>query len=193
MFVVMDIETTGLDRYTNEVIQFAALRMTNSLMPIEAKCFYLWHPGIVWGAEDIHHISEEMAKKEEHMFEANIRTIMRMVSYTPSVTHNGIAFDIPFLKSYLRRIGVEPGLFNPEKANPEDMWGPAYDTMKIYQPVFRKRMKLTNLVQELGITEEVISMCCKQSFGKTADFHDASYDTTATALAFTHAVQHGLV
>jgi len=182
VFTISDIETTGLNPSVNEIVQFAYLRLDDNLTPLQSGCMYFWHPKMIWGAEEIHHIPEALAREHADEFEDNLRRMYTILSGADVVGHNCNSFDIPFCRQFLARHGLRDMNVNN-----------GYDTMSIYHPVFKKRMKLENLAQELGITEEIITMCCNMWFGENSHAHDARYDVTMTELIFAQALRTGVL
>lgn len=182
MYTVVDIETAGLSPYKDDIIQFAYLRMDSQLRFMQSGCMYFWYPGMVWGAEHIHHIPESKAREYADDYEDNLRRMYTILAGADVIGHNCDSFDIPFIRQYLARKGLEGMNVNG-----------SFDTMSIFRPVYKKKMKLGDLAASLGITPDLVDMCCKGFFGVDSQAHDARYDVTMTELIFAQAIRRGVL
>lgn len=177
MLTFFDTETTGLDVFNNDIIQFAYLQTDTNTGFVRANCFNLWEEGYSWSddAYKVHGFSkeylrtlpiEDMQKKYEEMF--------IVMSRANAVSYNGINFDYPLVQSFMARWAVKPEPLNSH-----------YDVMKIAQDAFGKRRKLVDLTAQLGITPDYIQRMVEIFFKRPqTQAHDAAYDTVATLLCF---------
>lgn len=175
MFVVYDLETTGLSTTADDVVQFSYIRFDNNNMPVQAETLYFYYEGMHWSeeAEQVHGISMEECAAHADVFEANLCKMYSVLSFSNVIGFNSNKFDNPFAKNYLARAGIGNLRFGIQK-----------DVMLLARPVVHKaRISLINLCEHLGITPDMIrafeSACYKQE-GTRA--HSASYDVAATAL-----------
>ena len=183
-YTVFDIETTGFDGNICEVIQFAYALLDENFNCLKAESLYFYREGMHWSkdAENVHHISQSFLSKYADEFETNIKKMYIVLSRCNAVTFNGEHFDIPFCNAWLRKFGF-----------PDIIPNRSYDVMKIYQPVFKKRVKLVSLPERIGLSTDIIAAVSKSWFGYSGESHDASYDVTATALGFSYAIKQGYV
>ena len=184
LYTIFDIETTGLDAFRNDVIQFAYLKINDRFEKVDSGCLHFHYPGMRWGkeAEAIHHIPEASLIPYEKDFDDNIRRMYVLLSHSNVVGHNVNNFDYPFCSQFLNKFGMQgtvPAM--------------SFDTMLIYKFKHKKRMKLGVLAEAEGFTKHVIDACCSAWFGETTQAHDARYDVTMTALLFMKAKNEGLI
>ena len=108
--VVFDLETTGLDRSKDFIIQFGAIKIdrnTNKL--IDSKNFYIQPNGeynISIQAYLKHGIKPEFLKDKPY-FKDIVQEIIDFIKDCDLLTYNGSSFDIPFLKFELLRAGID--------------------------------------------------------------------------------------
>lgn len=183
-YTVFDIETTGFDGNICDVVQFAYANLDENFNCIKAESLYFYHDDMHWSkeAEEVHHLSREFLSQYKYSFETNIKKMFIILSRANVVTFNGDHFDIPFCNSWLKRFGF-----------PDVVPNRSYDVMKIYQPVFKKRVKLVTLPERIGLSPDIIGAIAKGWFGYEGAAHDAAYDVTMTALGFSHAIHKGYV
>lgn len=179
-YTIFDIETTGLYRDQSDVIQFAYVNLDENFQPIKSDILYFYYEGMSWSeeAEAVHHISLETLKQHADEFENNLLKMYVTLSFCNAVTFNGDHFDIPFVRAWLMRQGM-----------PEIRVSMSYDVMQIYNRVLHHAIKLVNLPKQIGLPVETIQTIQDAWFGNIAAAHDAAYDTTATALAFSFAMR----
>lgn len=109
--VVFDIETTGLDRTKDQIIQFAALKIdTDSNSVIDELNLYIQPTGDSWhidiAAYFKHHISPDFLADKPSLKHV-AKQIVDFIGDNPVLTYNGNGFDIPFLKSELNKYGFD--------------------------------------------------------------------------------------
>jgi len=108
--VVFDLETTGLDRSKDFIIQFAAIKIdanTNKL--IDTMNVYIQPVGNYYispQAKLKHHITEDFLK-DKPFFRDVSNQIIDFIKGCDLLTYNGCSFDIPFLKNEFMRIGID--------------------------------------------------------------------------------------
>lgn len=108
--VVLDLETTGLDRTKDSIIQFAAIKMdreTNKL--IDSLNLYIQPEGsynISIQAYFKHGITAKFLSDKPY-FRDVYRQILDFIEDCDILSYNGCNFDIPFLKSELFKVGVD--------------------------------------------------------------------------------------
>lgn len=117
--IVLDIETTGLDSYEDEILQISIISDTGKTLynsyikPIFAKS---WK-----SAERINHITPEMVEKAPNIYQEmpKINAILRFAKVIVGYNHSG--FDVPFLQRF--------GAVFPEDAE-------SYDVMQEFAPIY---------------------------------------------------------
>lgn len=106
--VVFDLETTGLDRKKDFIIQFAGIKIdTETNKVVEEKNLYIQPSGsytISISAYLAHGIKPEFLADKPH-FEDVAQEIIDFFKDSDVLTFNGNGFDIPFLKQELERCG----------------------------------------------------------------------------------------
>ena len=110
IIVTFDIETTGLDKTKDYIIQFAGLKIdsaTNKI--IDQKNIYIQPTGqynISLGAYYKHGIKPDFLKDKPY-FKDVANEIVEFFKDAAILTYNGMSFDIPFLKNELMRAGID--------------------------------------------------------------------------------------
>lgn len=114
--VVFDIETTGLDRTKDQIIQIAAIKLDSNHKIIDTLNLYIQPYGaytISAGAMNKHHISHEFLKDKPYLKDVAPQ-ILEFFENEPVLTYNGNSFDIPFLKYELNKYGYDINFITKE-------------------------------------------------------------------------------
>lgn len=186
MFIVFDIETTGFNRSTDDVIQFAYIAFDKG-HAIRSDVLYFYHDDMAWSEEAyaVHQISQDFLRKYREDFNKNLIKIFTVLSGANVCGFNSDSFDCPFVTQWLSRQGLSGLEFRVTQ-----------DVMVAYRPIMKRRMfKLTALTEQMGVTTEVVQNMARMWFKENAGdrAHDASYDVTATALFTLQGVNKGLI
>lgn len=186
LYTIFDVETTGFSGTADSVCQFAAITVNQNFFPVRTHNYYFYKEGMPWSdsAEAVHGLSRDFLKQYESEYNDNLIRMYTVLQHGNLAGHNCKGFDIPFVSQFLRREGL-----------PELVVADCLDTMILWRPEFKKRMKLVDLPGALGITEEQVLNTAKILFKKYPGErrpHDACYDTTATLLCLRVAAQRGL-
>jgi len=110
ILTVFDLETTGLDRTKDQIIQFSAIKInteTNEIL--KTLDLYIQPVGsysISIAAYAKHHITPEFLKDKPHLSEV-ANDIIGFFGDDAVLTYNGNGFDIPFLKAELNKYGYD--------------------------------------------------------------------------------------
>ena len=86
MFVVFDLETTGLSSMQNDIIQFSYIMFDSNNMFVRADNLYFYYEGMSWSQEvaDISHgISLDFLKTQADKFKENVIVSSRCVLSGP--------------------------------------------------------------------------------------------------------------
>lgn len=183
-YTIFDIETTDLNSHYGDVVQFAYANLDQSFNLLKAESLYFYRPNMHWSeaAENIHHLSKKFLSQFANEFETNLKKMYIVLSKSNAVGFNNELFDNEFSATWMKRMGM-----------PDLEINRVYDVMKIYRPVLKKRPKLVDLPEYIGLNKNIIETIAAQWFGESLGPHNASYDVTATALAFANAVRNGYV
>ena len=136
-YIVLDIETTGFDKKSDDILQISIIDQDDSVIfneyikPVKKTS---WPQ-----AERVHHITDTMVKSKPTL--EQYRSVLEEIfsSYEYVVTYNGEYFDLPFLE--------EKGI------NIRSM--KSIDVMKEYAKKNNcKWQKLSELAKRLGFDEE---------------------------------------
>lgn len=113
--VVFDIETTGLDKVKDQIIQFSAIKIdTESNSIIGEFNEYIQPVGnyqINYGAYFKHGITPDFLKDKPH-FEEVAPKIIEFMGNDAILTYNGNGFDLPFLLNGLAKYGLTLDIMN---------------------------------------------------------------------------------
>ena len=115
ILVVFDLETTGLDRTKDQIIQFSGIKVdTETNIVLDSYDTYVQPVGsytISIGAYMKHHISPEFLKDKPY-FKDVAKNIIDFIGDNDILTYNGNSFDIPFLKTELNKYGYDIDFMN---------------------------------------------------------------------------------
>lgn len=113
--VIFDLETTGLDRTKDQIIQFSAIKIeTSNHSIISSKNLYIQPIGeysISIAAYTKHRITPEFLKDKPY-FKDVAAEIVEFIGDSDVLTYNGNGFDIPFLKYELNKYGYDINFIN---------------------------------------------------------------------------------
>ena len=108
---IFDLETTGLDRSKDQIIQFAGIRIdTDTHSILEEINEYIKPVGnfsIAIAAYFKHHITAEFLADKPTMEEIGPKIVKFFEGVDNVLTYNGNGFDIPFLKTELQKFGFD--------------------------------------------------------------------------------------
>ena len=109
--IVFDIETTGLDKVKDSIIQFAAIKFDTQTNRVIEEFTQLIRPcgnyEISLAAYFKHHINPEMLQDKPTMVEVGPKIVQFFDGEENILTYNGNSFDIPFLKTELKKFGYD--------------------------------------------------------------------------------------
>ena len=109
-FVVLDLETTGLNCYYDRIIEFGAVRVENGIVTEHSDILINPERPLPKKIVEITNITDKMLAKQPTIAEA-MPKILSFIGDAILVTHNA-DFDFSFLQHSLRRLGL-PELTNP--------------------------------------------------------------------------------
>ena len=108
---IFDLETTGLDRSKDQIIQFAGIKInTDTHSILEEINEYIKPVGnfsIAIAAYFKHHITAEFLADKPTMEEIAPKIVKFFEGVDNVLTYNGNGFDIPFLKTELQKFGFD--------------------------------------------------------------------------------------
>ena len=107
--VVFDIETTGLDKENDHIIQFSAIKYDkNNPDNVEVYETYIQPLGnysISLPAFSKHGITPDFLKDKPHFVDVAM-DIYNFMDDCALLTYNGLSFDAPFLKREFNDVGI---------------------------------------------------------------------------------------
>lgn len=110
-FVTFDLETTGLDRTKDQIIQFAAIKLENNKMVGELNLMIkpIGSYSISPQAYLKHGISAKTLEDKPTLGEVaqQIVDFFETPETVSIITYNGTGFDIPFLVNALKTVGID--------------------------------------------------------------------------------------
>ena len=108
--VAFDLETTGLDRVKDQIIQIACIKFNRETKKVINKIMYYVQPvgeyDITIQAYKKHGIKKEFLKDKPH-FKDIAQEIFDFFKDCDILSYNGNNFDVPFLKYEFLKVGIE--------------------------------------------------------------------------------------
>lgn len=187
MFVVFDIETTGLIGSTCDIIEFSYILFDSNNTFVRSEQLYYYYPGMSWNedAYKVHRIELEELKKHKDSFKENIIKMYSVLNRANVAGHNVKQFDCPFVKQWLTRMGL---------SNLE--FGIVVDTMVAYKPIYKRpRIKLTKLAELMSFSPDTVKTMAGFWFpdANASRPHEASYDVAMTAMLVLKGINEGWI
>ncbi|MCP4548276.1 MAG: UvrD-helicase domain-containing protein [bacterium] len=141
-FVIFDLETTGLDVATCDVIEIAAIRYENGREVDRFETFVRPSAPIPPSSTAVHGITDAMTADAPLPVQAMVE-FLNFVGDRDLVAHNGAGYDFPII----RRLARENHLRRPVNA--------LYDTLALARRLFPgERVRLEDLINRFGISAE---------------------------------------
>lgn len=180
LFTTIDVETTGLDTYNSDIIQFAYSLTNETGRVIRSECLHFYYQGIERSWSDaayaVHGIPLQELRTHAEEFETNCKKMWIAIARANVVGYNSDTFDIPFIQRWLKRMGYpipEPNM--------------KYDVMKIFRQ-HGVRGKLVQVTESVGFTKDIVERISELNYGIAGRSHLAFYDVTETNLLLNYAI-----
>ena len=167
--VVFDVESTGTDTTSDDIIQLAAIRLAHDGTILEKFMKYVRTGKKVGRSELVHHISDDYLREHGEEPSQVFREFEDFVGSSVLVGHN-VNYDINILTSEMARLGMEPLEIRAY-----------YDTLDIFRR-FHPNLRNHKL--------EYLGEYCQVSHLST---HDAFDDICATGEILMYAVQEDIL
>ncbi len=174
-YVVFDIETTGTRLGEDRVLQFAALKVVSGI-PVAAMNTWV-DPGsreIPFAVRQLLNISAGSDREAQLKSAPQLRDVVdqfrAFVGELPTVAHNGVSFDAPFLQALVSDFDYQP-----------------FDTLELCALALPdcESFSLEGLSDENATRECLASM----ALDSDSRFHDALFDCAATHLLLQRSVR----
>ena len=108
--VAFDLETTGLDRVKDQIIQIACIKFNRETKKVINKIMYYVQPvgeyDITIQAYKKHGIKKELLKDKPH-FKDIAQEISDFFNDCVILSYNGNNVDVPFLKYEFLKVGID--------------------------------------------------------------------------------------
>lgn len=187
IYTVCDIETEGLNRYSDEILSFGFIRCDSNFDILASGSLYFYKDGFHperYPAFNTHHLTTDFMKEHKDEFNDNMKRMYSLLYMGAIVGKNSTNFDMPFIQEFIQRHC--PMLPRLEYFSTFDV---QTEFCKVYQQRTgnSKKGTLTEYVDCLGITENDLrkvydSLPVKD--GANMHMHGALFDTVATYLVF---------
>lgn len=141
-YCVLDIETTGISRYTEKITEFGIMKVKNGEVIDTFECFVNPEKPIPQRVVEVTNITDDMVKDAETIDKV-MPKVIEFVGDGIIVAHNA-NFDVGFIKYNAEKLGLE---FN----------NTYIDTLALAKELFPdfKRYKLGIIAEKLGIKVDV--------------------------------------
>lgn len=161
----IDVETTGLNRVSDEIMQLTSIITDDNYQVIETHDYKFSTPKVNAEVLSIQGLTydeylqkhcESLEEKAQELYNLFKKTDMVIYAYNQS-------FDVGMIKANFERVGLPiPQLSGQE--------------------VMKKRIKLEKNMLNRGYDMEEVLAYTRQLFPDTRGFHDATFDTVCTML-----------
>lgn len=196
LFHIVDIETTGMNRITDDILEVGYIRCDQNYRIIGHGTLYFYKPEYQIenpGAQAVHKLTREFLKQYEGDFDKNLAALYALIRNSCFIGKNSDSFDLPFLKEFIGK--NIPELY--ATASPLS----TLDIQKVFAPRFREWYKqaygssvkragrLEEYMAVIGYTDERVKREFMEAFPEEAGrshAHAALYDVFMTYLAFKH-------
>lgn len=189
--VLIDIETNGINEKLSghriDMLSAAyAIIDTETLVVKESDILYFWQDDFIidQAAYEVNKLSKERLEPHKDKFLRNLAKLYKVLFKATTIGYNHAHFDIPMIKQIMVRYG-----FGELTVYEEEM----IDVMRVTMPIYHKRLKLTKLCENLGVSDGAISMFQSIYFDTDSGFHEADYDIVATFLCYVALANKGLI
>lgn len=190
---VIDIETTGLGKFTDDILEVGYIRCNLDTEIVGYGSLYFYKPEfkVESAAQQIHGLTREFLEPYAQDFEKNLAILYTLMYDAIIVGKNSNSFDIPFIKQFLMRYAGSLGEPYIRKsidvqsllANEYQNWYYERNGMKT-----KKKGKLMELAEMVGLTDNAIGAKFAEAFpdcGRSGA-HNALYDAFVTMLLLRH-------
>ncbi len=106
-FVAFDLETTGLERDTDEIVEFGAVRVTDGLVAAKMSCLVKTEKPMPILVATLTGITEELLAQDAIPLPEAMARFQEFAGALPLVAHNS-EFDAAFISQALTRMGMPP-------------------------------------------------------------------------------------
>ena len=140
-YVVIDLETTGLDAKTHEIIEVGLLKVCRSRIVGDFHVLLKPKQAVPASIVKLTGITNTMLEKEGKLLSEVLPQIRSLIGDSALVGHN-VMFDIGFLNQVL------------QEQRQGRIENPSFDTMKMYASIYNPpggRRKLADIITEFGI------------------------------------------
>lgn len=186
----LDIETTGFDFRTDDILQVGFVRADEKGKIINAGNLYYYQPhfNVESSAFEVHGITRQHLEPYEADFIKNVSGLYTMLQRGYIIGKNSNRFDIPFCVGWINKTcpGYLPNINVFRTCDVQDVMAPVFrsEWEKQFGESTRKHGTLEQYVKILNIESFVKQMYeVAQKFAKEparAGYHDALYDAVAT-------------
>ena len=169
-----DVETTGLNPVTNDIIQVAYAIFDDNKC-IRSEVMHFFYEGMQESAPEAlekHGMTYSYLSQYKDDFARNLHKLYAVLNKARVAGFNNDYFDNEFVQCFLRRHRA-----------PDLVFKESIDIMKLATPIVHKnRISLINLCKYFEITPDEIKQYSNTIFGLEGKAHAAYYDVAATRL-----------
>lgn len=189
-FIFLDVETTGLDKYYNQVAQLSYVIADSDMNIINAKNFFLdVDCEVDPGASAITGLTKDKLAELSNgtKFKDIANEVASDICGNVVVCHNA-NFDMGFMKKEFNTLGIEFKDFAPDET---------FCTMDYFTDILQipgwygkyKWPKLTEVLDYFNISSQFVNDEAVSIYGESGLAHDSRFDTYATYLIYAKAME----
>lgn len=188
---IVDIETTGLNRMTDDIVEVGYIRANHNLDIVGYGTLYFYKPefNIESSAQSIHGLKRSFLQQYEGDFGKNLAALYTLIRGAAIVGKNSGRFDVPFIREFISK--HEPALYDSAvpriSVDMQDEYALRFRAW--YTSTYGKSTTRKGTLQEymplIGYSPERIQEEFTQAFPESSErsnAHNALYDAFMTYL-----------
>lgn len=193
--LICDIETTGLDKFKDDITEFGWIRIDpNTTEILDHGVIYFYKDSFnVEATQHITGLTREFLSQYSGDFEKNLAAMMSLMSNTVVIGKNSKFFDVPFIQQFIRRWGTSTTVSVTSQLDVQELFTPIFKQLylkKYNKPYTGKFGKLGQYIEVLDAEDEVKLIYNSLDKVRETEAHGALYDCVMTLVSLRAAIDY---
>ena len=193
--LICDIETTGLDKFNDDITEFGWIRIDpNTTEILDHGVLYFYKSSFnVEATQHLTGLTREFLAPYEADFEKNLAAMMSLMSNTVVIGKNSKFFDVPFIQQFIRKWGTSTTVNVDNQLDVQELFTPIFKQLylkKYNKPYTGKFGKLGQYIEVLDAEDEVKSIYNSLDKVRETEAHGALYDCVMTLVSLRAAIDY---